>query len=67
MNRPAVAIALSVLLVFAVASIQWLVTSPGGITGTEFRLLLLAAIPAMVAILSAYWVDAGRRSEGDRR
>jgi hypothetical protein len=67
MSRPAVAIVLSVLLVFAVAAAQWRLTSPGVVTDAEFRLLALASVPALVTILSAYWVDAGRRNREDWR
>lgn len=65
MSRPGIAIALSVLFVLAVSAAQWRITSPGEITDAEFRLLALASVPAMVAILSAYWVDAGRKSRED--
>lgn len=61
MTRPGVSTAVSVLLVVGIAAVQRFVTSPGRITYAEFRLLLLAAIPAMVTIVSAYWVNDGRR------
>lgn len=54
-------IALSVLLVVTISAVQLFVTTPGRTTYGEFRLLVLAAIPAMVAIVSAFWVNDGRR------
>jgi hypothetical protein len=54
---------LSVLFVVAISAVQRFVTTPGRITYGEFRLLILAAIPAMVTIVSAFWVDNGRRDQ----
>jgi hypothetical protein len=62
-SRPGVAITLSVLFVLAVSAIQRYVTSPGRTTYGEFRLLVLAGIPALVTIASAFWVDNGRRDQ----
>ena len=64
MTRPGGAITFSVLLVLGISALQQFVTTPGVTTYAEFRLLLLASIPALVTIASAYWVDRGRR---DRR
>lgn len=64
MSRPAAAIVVALNLVCAVAAAQWFLTSPGIVTYGEFRLLILAAVPSMVTILSAWWVDAGRRPRG---
>jgi hypothetical protein len=61
-SRPGVAIALSVLFVVGVLAVQRFVTSPGRITYGEFRLLVLAAVPALVTIASAFWVNDGRRN-----
>jgi hypothetical protein len=60
-SRPAVAVLVSVAFVSGVSAVQWLITSPGQITYGECRLLILAGIPALVTILSAYWIDNGRR------
>jgi hypothetical protein len=60
MTRPGVAIALSVMLVVAVAAVQIFVTSPGQITDIELRISLLTGAPALVTTLTARWVDAGR-------
>lgn len=51
-----------VVFVAALSAVQWFGTSPGRITYAEVRLLILAAIPALVAVLSARWVDDGRRN-----
>lgn len=57
--RRFIARAVAVLFAGGVSLVQWLVTSPGVVTYGEFRLLTLAAIPALVAIALARWVDAG--------
>jgi hypothetical protein len=50
-----------VAFIAGVSAVQWLLTSPGQITYGECRLLILAGIPALVTILSAYWINNGRR------
>lgn len=62
MIRSAIAISIAPALVIAVWAIQWFVTTPGRTTYGEFRLLTLVSIPALVTILSAAWIDNGRRS-----
>lgn len=66
MSRPGLTILASLALVFGVFFVQRRVTSPGVTTYAELRILTLVAIPALVAILSAYWVDAARREREDR-
>jgi hypothetical protein len=61
MSRPAVAIALSVFALDGVLLVQWFVTSPGVTTDVEWHVMLLCSVPAMTTVLSAYWVNAGRR------
>jgi hypothetical protein len=60
-SRPAIAESLAVLWMAGLSAVQWFVTSPGRITGGEFRIIALAAVPALVVVLSARWVDNGRR------
>jgi hypothetical protein len=67
MSRPGLAIVVALLVVFGVFFTQRLVTSPGVTTYGELRILVLVSIPALVAILSAYWVDAGHREREGRR
>jgi hypothetical protein len=52
---------LAVLFTAAVSVVQWVVTSPGVVTDLEFRMLLLAAGPALTAVAFARWVDAAER------
>jgi hypothetical protein len=66
-SRATLAIVLALALFFAVAAVQWFVTSPGGVTYGEFRLMLLAAVPAATVVLSAYWVSDGRTNREDWR
>jgi hypothetical protein len=60
-SRPAVAITLSVLAMAGLLYVQWFVTSPGVTTDVEWHVMLLCSAPALTTVLSAYWVDAGRR------
>jgi hypothetical protein len=60
-NRPSVAIILTVLAMVGMIAVQWFVTSPHVITYGEFRLTTLAGVPALTAVLCARWVDDGRR------
>ncbi len=60
MSRPVVTIAVCVLLVAAVVVLQVRVTSPGVLTYAEARLLTLAAVPAIVTIACAFWIEDGR-------
>lgn len=61
MNRPALAIGLAVLWMAGLLAVQFFVTSPGRTTDTEWHLMLLSSVPALTVVLSAHWVDAGRR------
>lgn len=58
MRARAVVYVAAVLFTASVAGVQWAWTSPGVVTDLEFRTLLLAAIPALVAVAFARWVDA---------
>jgi hypothetical protein len=60
-NRPAVAIALAVLWMAGLLAFQWFVTSPGRTTDAEWHVMLLSSVPAFTIVLSAHWIDAGRR------
>jgi hypothetical protein len=60
-SRPEVAIGLAVVSIAGLSAVQWTVTSPGVLTEVEWHTLLLCSVPALVVVLSAYWVDDGRR------
>jgi len=62
-TRAGVAVLLSVLFVLGISAVQQFVTSPGRTTDLEFRTILLASIPALVTIASAFWVNNGRRDQ----
>lgn len=66
-SRGAVIVACSAGVVTGLSYAQWLITSPGYISDTEWRLLLLVAGPCMVVILCAYWVGNGRPPVDTRR
>jgi hypothetical protein len=61
-TRSSMAIWTAVSALAAVSAVQWWVTSPGVITYAEMRLIVLAGIPAMVTVISARWVENGRRN-----
>lgn len=61
MTRAGVAIALGVLSMVGLLAVQWLVTTPRRVTDTEWHIMLLSSIPAFTIVLSAYWVEGGRR------
>jgi hypothetical protein len=63
MSAGSVAVSLAPLAVVAVWLVQSFVTSPGVITDREWHAMLLTAIPALTVVLSAHWVDAGRRKD----
>jgi hypothetical protein len=60
-RRPSIAIGLAVLWMAGLSAVQWFVTSPGVTTDVEWHLMLLSSVPALTIVLSANWVDAGRR------
>jgi hypothetical protein len=60
-SRAVVAMWSAVLALVALMGVQWFVTTPGMVTDRELHTMMLAAIPAMTVVLSAFWVDAGRR------
>jgi len=60
-TRPAVAGLAATAAYLALAYVLWFEHTPGMVSYGEFRFLLLAAVPALTVILSASWVDAGRR------
>lgn len=61
MSRPAVAIGLAVLWMAGLLAFQWFVTSPGRTTDAEWHVMLLSSVPAFTIVLTASWMDAGRR------
>ncbi len=59
MNWPAIiARCISCTAVFALAAVQWTITTPGVITFLEYRTLLLVGAVALVVTLSATWVSS---------
>ncbi len=61
--RPTLAMVAALLAVAGLLAAQLFLFSPGKTTYGEFRLLTLAAIPALTIIASAHWVDGGRRKD----
>jgi hypothetical protein len=59
-SRPGVAIVLSVLAMVGLLAVQLFVTSPGRTTDAEWHVMLLAAVPTMTTVLTAFWIGDGR-------
>jgi hypothetical protein len=59
-----IAQSLAVLWMVRLSAVQWFVTSPHIYTFIEWRVCLLLSVPSLTVVLSARWIDAGRR---DRR
>lgn len=52
--------ALAVLVMVGLLFTQLFVTSPGRTTDVEWHIMLLAAVPSMTTVLTAFWVGDGR-------
>jgi hypothetical protein len=61
--RPTLSMLAALFAVAGLLAAQLFLFTPGVTTYGEFRLLTLAAIPALTIIVSARWVDGGRRKD----